>query len=218
MKGNGYCTFYIIRHGQTEWNVLQKIQGHLDSPLTEPGKQEAKQTAKKLKDVHFDAVFSSDLLRSKHTAEIIALEKKLEVMTTKALRERTFGEYDGSVSKEYTEKTKHLLEEYKRLSVEERWKFKFAKGYESDEKLVTRFMTFIREVAVAYQGKTVLIVTHGGNLRTFLTKLGYAEHGKLTPGTFKNAGYIVVESDGVDFFLKEVEGIDYTKGLNIKTL
>ena len=86
MKVNNLTTFYIVRHGQTEWNVLHRIQGQLDSSLTEQGKQEAKETAKKLKDVHFDVIYSSDLLRSKHTAEIIALEKKLEIMTTKALR------------------------------------------------------------------------------------------------------------------------------------
>ena len=212
------CTFYIVRHGQTEWNAIHRIQGQLDSPLTNQGKDEARQTAKKLNNVYFDAVYSSDLLRSKHTADIIALEKKLEIVTSKALRERTFGIYDGSMGKEYTEQTKHLLEKYKKLSVEERWKFKFAKGYESDEELVTRFITFLREIAIAYPAKTVLIVTHGGNLRTFLTKLGYAEYGELTPGTFKNAGYIVVESDGVDFFLKEVEGIDHSKGIKTSTL
>lgn len=45
MKINRLTTFYIVRHGQTEWNVLHKIQGHLDSALTEQGKQEVKQTA-----------------------------------------------------------------------------------------------------------------------------------------------------------------------------
>lgn len=212
------CTFYIIRHGQTEWNAIHRIQGQLDSPLTQQGKEETQQTARKLKNVHFDAVYSSDLLRSKHTAEIIALEKKLEVMTAKALRERTFGEYDGIMGNEYTVKTKHLLEEYKKLATDEKWKFKFGKGYESDDELVTRFMVFLRELAIAYQRKTILIVTHGGNLRTFLTKLGYAEYGKLPPGIFKNAGYIVVDSDGVDFFLKEVEGIDHSLGLPTNTL
>lgn len=212
------CTLYIVRHGETEWNVLHRIQGHFDSALTEEGKGEAKETAEKLNGVHFDAIYSSDLLRSKHTADIIALKKKLEVMTSKALRERTFGKYDGIMGKEYSEKTKDLLEEYKKLSVKEKWNFKFAEGYESDEELVTRFMTFLREIAVGYQSKTVLIVTHGGNIRTFLTKLDFAEYGKLTPGTFKNAGYIVVESDGVDFFLKEVEGVDYTRRLKISSV
>lgn len=203
----------MIRHGQTEWNVLHKIQGQLDSPLTQQGKLEAKETAEKFKHIHFDAVFSSDLLRAKHTAEIITIEKKLKIITAKALRERTFGEYDGYTSTEYAEKTASLLKEYKKLMIDEQLKFKFAKGYESDKEVVTRLITFLRETAIAYAGKTVLMITHGGVLRTFLTKLGFAEREKLTPGSLKNAGYILVESDGVDFFLKKVEGIDQSKGL-----
>lgn len=212
------CTFYIIRHGETEWNASHRIQGQLDSPLTQKGLTQAKETGEKLKNIHFDAIFSSDLLRSKRTAEIINLERNLKIQTEKALRERTFGEHDGIMGNEYTEKIKDLLEEFNKLSVEQKWKFKFAKGYESDEELVDRFMIFLREIAIAYHNKTILIVTHGGNIRTFLTKLCYAKHGKLTPGTFKNAGYVKVESDGVDFFLKEVEGIDRSKGLGITTL
>jgi phosphoserine phosphatase len=212
------CIFYIVRHGETEWNVIDKIQGQLDSFLTQKGLEQARETSEKLKNIHFDTIFSSDLLRCKRTAEIMGLERNLEIQTEKALRERTFGKYDGITGKEFAEKTKHLLEEYKKLSVEERWKFKFSKGYESDDELVTRFITFLREIAIAYPGKTILIVTHGGNLRTFLTRLGYAKHGVLTPGTFRNAGYVKVESDGIDFFLKEVEGVDLAKGLKIKTL
>lgn len=212
------CTFYIVRHGQTEWNAIDRIQGQLDSLLTQKGLEQAKETSEKLNNIHFDAIFSSDLLRSKRTAEIINLERNLEIQTEKSLRERAFGEHDGITGKEFAEKTKHLLEEYEKLSVEEKWKFKFTKGYESDEELVTRFMTFLREIAVTYQNKTVLVVTHGGNLRTFLTRLGYAKHGKLTPGTFKNAGYVKVESDGIDFIIKEVEGVDLAKGLKTKTL
>jgi len=204
---NNNCTFYIFRHGETEWNVTHRIQGQLESSLTQNGKMQARETAKKLKKIHFDAVYSSDLLRAKQTAEILVLEKKLEITTLKALRERTFGEYDGFLATEYAGKTKQLLEKYKKLSTEEKWKFKFGKNYESDEELVTRFITFLREIAIAYQGKTVLIVTHGGNIRMFLAKLGYANYEKLACGHFKNAGYIVVQSDGVDFFLKEVKGV-----------
>ena len=204
---NNSCTFYIVRHGETEWNAIRRIQGHLDSSLTENGKNQAKETREKLKKISFDAVYSSDLLRTKQTAEILVLEKNLKIMTTKALRERTFGEYDGMMGKEYEEKIRNLLGKYNKLSDEEKRKFKFAKGYESDDELMSRFITFLREVAVAYRGKTILIVTHSGNLRLFLDKLGFAKYEILNYKTFKNAGYIVAESDGVDFFLKEVEGI-----------
>jgi len=201
------CTFYIVRHGETEWNAIHRIQGHLDSSLTENGKKQAKEAREKLKGIHFDAVYSSDLIRTKQTAEILVLEKNLKIATTKALRERTFGECDGMMGKEYEEKIKNLLGKYNKLSDEEKRKFKFAKGYESDEELMSRFITFLREIAVAYRGKTILIVTHSGNLRLFLDKLGFAKYEILNYKTFKNAGYIIVESDGVDFFLKEVEGV-----------
>ena len=75
----------------TEWNEIGLIQGHSDSPLTAQGITQAKELAKKLKNVKFDLIFSSDLLRAKRTAEIIALEHKLFVQTSKLLRERDFG-------------------------------------------------------------------------------------------------------------------------------
>lgn len=61
---NNFCTFYVVRHGETEWNVARKIQGHLDSSLTENGLSQAKELGKQLQTTHFDAVFSSDLLRA----------------------------------------------------------------------------------------------------------------------------------------------------------
>lgn len=213
-----YCTFYIVRHGETEWNTIDRIQGQLDSPLIQNGITQVEEVGKKLKDVKFDAIFSSDLLRAKRTARIINVDRKLKIATTKALRERTFGKHDGSMGNDYSIKIKNLLKEYDKLSHEQKWKFKFAKDYESDEELITRFITFLKEVAVAFIGKTILIVTHGGNMRTFLTRLGYAEYGRLTPGTVKNAGYIVVISSGVDFLLKKVEGVDMDRGIKIKTL
>jgi broad specificity phosphatase PhoE len=98
------------------------------------------------------------------------------------------------------------------------WQFKFDDGYESDEELVSRFITILREIAVGYAGKTVLVATHGGCLRTFLTHLGFAAHGELKHGTFKNSGYVKVRCDGIEFFIDEVEGVDKSKGMEATTL
>lgn len=217
-NNNSYCSLYLVRHGETEWNIIHRIQGQLDSELTENGITESKKQAEKLRDIQFDAIFSSDLSRAAKTAEILKLDRQLAVATNKALRERTFGKYDGSLGNDYTKAIQHLLDEYEKLSEEERWRFKFDNGYESDEELVSRFITILREISVGYVGKTVLVVTHGGNLRTFLTHTGFAAHGELTPGTFKNAGYIKVRCDGVDFFVDEVEGVDKSLGIKTKTL
>lgn len=208
-----FCIFYLIRHGETEWNIAKKIQGQLDSPLTKNGIEETKELAKKLKHIHFDIIFSSDLLRAKRTAEIIKLDRELQIVTKKALRERTFGRYDGYDGDLYQKEIQHLLEHYQQLDEKEKWRFSFSEGYESDEVLVSRFITLLREIAVGYMEKTVLVVTHGGNLRTFLTHIGYASYGELKPGTFKNAGYVKIRSDGTEFFVDEVEGVDKTIGV-----
>lgn len=215
---DSYCTLYLVRHGETQWNVIHKIQGQLDSELTENGIIESKKQAEKLKDINFDAIFSSDLSRAAKTAEILKLDRQLAVATHQALRERTFGKYDGFFGEDYTNEVKDLLVEYEKLAEKERWRFKFEDGYESDEELVSRFITILREISIGYANKTVLVVTHGGNLRTLLTHLGFAAHGELTPGTFKNAGYLKIRCDGVDFFIDEVEGVDKTQGIKTKTL
>lgn len=201
------CTLYLIRHGQTEWNSIGRIQGQKDSHLSEKGISQAHEAKEALKDVRFDVIFSSDLIRTQQTAEIINLERKLAITTRKALRERTLGEHDGKMGEKYMEEIKHLLGEYQALPEEGKWKYKFGKDYESDEEVLERFIRELRQISVGYPEKTVLVVTHGGAIRILLTKLGYAKYGELTPGTFKNAGYVVLESDGVDFFIKEVHGV-----------
>ncbi len=212
------CCFYLVRHGETEWNVAGRIQGQLDSKLTENGIKETRVLAEKLRDIIFDGIYSSDLTRAAETAEILRLERKLAVVHHKALRERTFGIYDGYYGDAYTKEVEHLLQQYHLLPEEERWRFKFAEGYESDFELVDRFTAALREISSQFLGKTVLVVTHGGNLRSFLTHLGFAPHGELSPGTFKNSGYIKVHSDGTEFFLEEVEGVDKSQGIALRTL
>lgn len=197
-----YCTFYIVRHGQTEWNLKKLVQGHTDIPLTKTGEKQAKDLAKKLNKVEFAMVFSSDLLRAKRTAELIVLEKKIAVKTTKALRERYFGRFEGvkwQENKEY----KKLIDNFLSLSKEERFKKKPFEDTESDEELVFRFITFLREVAVAYRDKNILVVTHGGTMRAFINHLG----NDLKSGSIDNTAYLVVDSDGIDFFIKGSFGI-----------
>lgn len=201
------CTIYLFRHGQTEWNVQGKMQGHSDSPLTEEGVSQAKEKAQKLKDIKFSAIFSSDLGRTVHTAELLKLDRQLVVMTKKTLRERSFGKYDGAVLSEYKDEMKELFKQKESLSREEQLKFKFSDDYESDEELVSRFITALREIAVAYSNQTILVVSHGATLRTFLEHIAFDQFGQLPAGSIKNCASVKLESDGIDFFVKEVDEI-----------
>ena len=201
-------TFYIVRHGQTEHNINNIMQGFtVDSPLTKKGQEQAEKIAKELSHIHFDEVFSSDLTRAKRTAEIITLERKLAIKTTQALREQCYGKYEGQPYKVIQKELKELLDEYERLNDGEKWHFLLEEGMETDAQAGSRFITFIREISVAYPDKTILIVSHGDVIRYFLIHIGYATYSQLGEGSIENCSYVKIQSDGVDFFVKETKGI-----------
>jgi broad specificity phosphatase PhoE len=191
-RSPGRCaTLYLVRHGETEWNTKDILQGQLDSALTERGLSQARALVEQFRGVHFDAIFSSDLLRARRTAEEIALERKLAVTTSKLLRERSWGSYDGREARIFREEMKHLLERLKELTEEEHWKFKYAEDIESFEEVFSRFTAFLREAAAAYVDKTILIVTHLDVLGSLLLHLGYK------PAGIANLSWVKLHSDGV---------------------
>ncbi|HCM37353.1 MAG: Phosphoglycerate mutase family protein [Candidatus Gottesmanbacteria bacterium GW2011_GWB1_43_11] len=206
-KNTKLTTIYIVRHGETEWNIKGLLQGHGDSPLTQAGEQQAKDIALKLKRIHFDEVFSSDLLRAKRTAETIALDLKIAVKTTQALRERFYGKYEGKPHAVINQDLKKYLEQYKEVSGELLANLKLSPEVESQNEATSRFITFLREIAVGYVGKTILIVSHGGIMRYLLIHLGFGTYKTLPSGSIANTAYIKLTSDGVDFFVKETKGI-----------
>ena len=206
------ATVYVVRHGETDWNIKGVIQGHTDIPLNSKGKTQAKNLSAKLKDVFFDAVFSSDLMRAKETAEIVALEKKIAVQATQLLRERNFGTLEG--------KSAVLLDQLRKdiayLSDEEKYTYRLQADIENDEEVISRFITYIREIAIGYPNKNILMVTHGGMLRMLLLHLGIFSYEKPEFGRIGNTAYIVLQCDGVDFFVKELVEITLPERTNGK--
>lgn len=201
-----YCTFYIVRHGQTEWNAKKIIQGHTDTPLTAEGIKQAQSLGRKLKRIHFAGVFSSDLVRAKRTAELIVYEKELAIQTTKALRERYFGWAEGKSWKSRLFQIQKLLYKIESVYLRKILPFRLFEDEERDEALISRFITFLREAAVGYTGKNVLVVTHGGAMRMFLIRLGFLKKHEFVK--IANASFIRLRSDGVDFFIDQTEGIE----------
>lgn len=202
-KAENYTTIYIVRHGQTEWNLQDILQGQLDSALTEQGLQQAKDLVERLEGVEFDAIFSSDLLRAQRTAETVALEKKLAVKTSELLRERNWGRYDGKKAQLFREECRELIEKFHKLSKEEQWKFKYFEEIESFAEIHTRFLTFLRETAVAYRGRNILIVSHLDVLGSLLISLGKAPRG------IGNSAMVKILSDGINIVLDDTDGIEF---------
>lgn len=198
-----YTTIYLVRHGQTEWNLQDILQGHLDSALTETGLRQARELVERFKDAEFEAIFSSDVTRARRTAETVALEKKLIVKTSQLLRERNWGRYDGRKADIFREECRELIEKFHRLPREEQWKFKYFDDIESFAEIHARFLTFLRETAVAYRGKNILIVSHLDVLGSTLISLGKAPRG------IGNMAWIKLLSDGVNLVLADTNGIDF---------
>lgn len=86
---------YLVRHGQTAWNLEQRAQGHCDTPLDEMGLQQAEQVANVLRGLSIERVLSSDLARSADTAKAIADALGLGIELSPLLRERDFGILEG---------------------------------------------------------------------------------------------------------------------------
>lgn len=204
MKKPKYCTIYLVRHGKTDWNTKQLVQGHTDIPLNEEGKIQAKEAAQNLKHIKFDKVFSSDLLRASQTAEIIAKEHDLIVEATAVLRERNFGILEGNP----IEKLKELRRLMAKMEDNKRVSYKHHPSIESDNEVISRFLTFLREAAIASPGKVILVVCHGGLLRVLLTHFGIMPYADVR---VNNLAHIKLESDGVEFFVKEIFGIEAEK-------
>ena len=93
--------FYYVRHGQTIFNILGRLQGMCDSPLTKKGIEDAEEVASVMRNVHFDAVYSSTSERAWKTAEIICQYQEKKPILMKELREFDFGSLDGQKIDEF---------------------------------------------------------------------------------------------------------------------
>lgn len=156
-------TFYFVRHGETLFNVNDRLQGRCDSPLTEKGIGQAEDAGRKLKNVPFDAVYCSYAERARDTADIILKGRNLNAVWEKRLREVSCGSLEGSHPSEIGEKQlqeRSLNEHFKDV------------GGEDYEDIAGRLRAFLRDAYdKAEDGDRILLVSHGGMYFTLLHAL-----------------------------------------------
>ena len=151
---------FLIRHGETEWNLAQRFQGQLDSPLTATGIAQAKAAGKALREYSFDAFFSSDLGRALKTANYINDYIKFpKIEIDLRLRERNFGILHGTTRREAEEKYPEIIEKLWNGEAD----FTVPEG-ESRMEFINRAADFFNFVAANFISKRVLVVSHGGFL------------------------------------------------------
>jgi probable phosphoglycerate mutase len=151
-------TILLARHGETDWNSERRWQGHVDRPLNDAGREQARQLADSLADREIGAVYSSDLLRAQETAGIVAEKIGLTVEVDPGLREVDVGDWSGRVH--------HELEGIDPQGFR-RWQEggKGWNGGESYEQMGERVVAAVTRIAERHPGDTILIVTHGGSIR-----------------------------------------------------
>jgi len=170
-------TVHLARHGQSDWNAAGRWQGHADRPLTELGRRQAAELAERLASVPLEAVYSSDLLRARETAEPVAERRGLEVQVMRALREVDVGAWSG----------------LSRPEVEQRFPEAFARwrdggqGWEDGEtyeEMTERVVGAVLAIARAHPNGDILVVAHGGPIRALhavALGLEISEHRRLKP-------------------------------------
>lgn len=191
---------YIVRHGEVDWNSKGLVLGQKDFPLNSKGKKQAKELKNQLKRVHFDVIFSSDLIRAKETAKVIAANKKIPLKVTNTLREQSFGKYEGWEKQKFLK----LFDKWKEMSNDERHRYALSEDMESNEKAVNRLISFLYRVTTIHRYKSVLVVTHGAIMRYLLIHLGYASYDYLS--YFDNTGYVELQLKDSNFLIKDVKG------------
>ena len=154
---------FLIRHGETEWNRQNRLQGNSDIHLSPEGFHQAQTLAKHAPFKHADAIYSSDLARAMDTAIILAERFNLTIKMMPELREMNYGDWEGRIISE-------LLEESPKA---------FGKFFTNPEKChpphgetflesQARVMIGIREIIAKHEGQSVIVVSHGAAIRLIL--------------------------------------------------
>lgn len=153
----------IARHGQTKHNLDHRYQGITDAPLNETGRAQATQLADRLAGEKIDLIYSSPLMRSTQTAELIAKVNTIEIKKDERLREISFGDWEGMSYDEIKAQSADLLKKW----INDPAHVPPPNG-ETLIQLATRVRDAVDELKSQHTDQTVLVVTHGGVIRTML--------------------------------------------------
>ena len=146
---------YVVRHGQTAWNLEEVFRGRADIPLDETGKKEVHLAGKALKDETIHAVYSSPLSRSMETAENIAKFHNLPVESLEAIIDISYGEWEGVSLKKVEQNYPDLYA----LWLNEPHKVRFPKG-ETLEEVRLRTIGAIEDLVKKHQQENIVLVAH----------------------------------------------------------
>ena len=190
---------YLARHGETEWNRIGRWQGATDIPLSDVGRAQARLLAERLRDRRIARVHASQLSRALETAQIIAAHLGLPAPTVDPrLRERGYGAFEGLTREECAERFPEVWEQYlaDRRAV--------PPGAEPQAEVTERMIGAMTEIAAEaarqLESGAILVVSHGGVIRSFI----HATAG-VVPPPLENGAVFRLRFEGGAFLTAERE-------------
>ena len=185
----GTCRWFLVRHGETEWNRVGRAQGQSDPPLNGTGRAQARQVGARLAGTGFEAAYASDLRRALDTARAIVPGTAAPLVTLPELREKHFGEWEGLTHREVATRYPDL---YDRMFLDDP---AFAPpGGESDLDSFERASSAVRLIRNRNPRAdgNLLVVAHGGILRAMIVSLLGMQAAAMWRFRLSNAGVSIV--------------------------
>jgi broad specificity phosphatase PhoE len=156
---------YLVRHAEAQGNILRIFQGKIDADISENGNRQLEQLKNRFKDISFDAVYSSPLIRAYKTAQAANFHLGLPITTLSGLEEIDGGHWEGEKWDEIPE----LFPEENYAWVNEPWRFE-PEGGESMRNVYDRMWNTILQIVKDNPSSTVLVASHGCAIRNFICR------------------------------------------------
>lgn len=166
---------FLVRHGQTEWNQQNRLQGHKNSPLTENGRKQACMTREALLNQSIDKAYVSPLQRARDTLDIILEGREVKTTITNNLKEINLGPWEGKTRAET--KTSHPLEYDDFWNRQDQF---ILEGAETYQQLQLRMAKELDEILANKQEKNILVVSHWIAIKTAIAHYTSTPISKLT--------------------------------------
>ena len=187
---------YLLRHGETDYNRRKALQGQLDKPLNETGRNQAREAARQLAGVTFDRVYVSPLHRTRDTAMLATGLREDQLTIEPAIIEISFGIWEGQT-------TDALGEAFAPFFADPP-AYRPPEGGESLEHLVARVGEFLDRVSREHAGDhNILAVSHGAAIHALLTAALGTPLSQFWAESVGNCGFVVLHHDGTAWTLAQ---------------
>ncbi|WP_155590860.1 histidine phosphatase family protein [Lysinibacillus cavernae] len=198
-------TFYLVRHGETKWNQEQRLQGWLDSPLTENGRAAADKLQQQLQHIPFAVAYCSSSGRARETMDILTVHRQLPIYYENDLREIFLGDWQGNKIEDIMTLHGFDYELYTNYPAQF-----VATHTESFGAVTERAMFTLKKIAEHHRDESILIVSHAVTIKCIVNAILQRSISELwTAPSIHGTSVTVVERQGQQWLVKEIGNVHH---------